>query len=201
MPSLKNGWLGDSPMLDKSATTVSPVLGGFVPAANVTVSLDDSPGNIETGFASPTPDGFVEASTLSEIEPEPVRESGLVSVIVNGSDLSPPVVPSATVALNEKTLSPAVTSPFVPLSKNCCMPLPPIALKSAVTVCATLAGFVPGVTATVSNVEPVGATEAGFALPMPLGLVETAVSPTPRIETLSIASAGALVVTLPVLTE
>src|SRR6185369_5519991 len=187
-------------MDDRSAVTVKPVLVGFAPGVTVTVSVEASLGNTELGFAAPAPDGFVAPSTPNEIEPVPVRASGLVSVIVNGSDLMPPVVPIATVALKEKVLSPAVTSPFVPLSKNCCDALPPMALRSAVTVCAVLVGLCPGVTATVSSVDCVAATEFGFALPTPLGFVEPP-APRPRTETLSIASACALVVVVPETTE
>ena len=72
--------------------------------------------------------------------------------------------------------------------------------RSAVTASPVLAGFVPGVTLTVSvDVSP-GSTEFGVAAPTPVGLVDTAAA-IPRIEMLSIASACALVVTLPDATE
>src|SRR5207237_2252336 len=76
-----------------------------------------------------------------------------------------------TVVLNEKMLSPAVSSLFVPSSKNCCVEDPPMAVRSPVTVIPVLAGFVPGVTATVRRVDPPGTTTFGFAAPEPEGLV------------------------------
>src|ERR1051326_1985902 len=110
-PSSKNCWLAEPPTDERSAVTTTPVLAGFVPGVTVTVNVDAPPGRTEFGLAAPKPDGLVAASTPSVIEPVPVRENGLVSLIVNGSDLIPPFVPSATVALNENTRSPAVTSP------------------------------------------------------------------------------------------
>src|SRR5689334_20108310 len=98
-------------MDERSAVTTMPVLVGFVPGVTVTLRVDASPVKTVFGVAVPTPDGLVAAGTPSRIAPEAVRENGLVSVIVNGSDLIPPFVPSATVALNEKILSFAVTSP------------------------------------------------------------------------------------------
>src|ERR1044071_645293 len=43
--------------------------------------------------------------------------------------------------------------------------------RSAVTVCAVLVGFAPGVTVTVKSDVSVGATELGLAAPTPVGLV------------------------------
>src|ERR1043165_7375627 len=198
-PSSKNCWLAEPPIDERFAVTTTPLLAGFVPGVTVTVNVDAAPGRTEFGLAVPTPEGFVAASTPSEIEPVPVRENGLVSFMGNGGDLIPPFVPSATVALNEKTLSPAVTSPCVPSSKNCCDALPPIADRSAVTVCTVLGGLVPGVTPTVKSVELVAATELGFAAPTPLGLVAPPFKA--KIETLSIASACAFEVSKPEVTE
>ncbi len=150
------------------------MLGGLVPGVTVTVRSVESPGNTEFGFAVPVPVGLVEARTVREIEPLPVRDPGLVSVIVKGRFLLPPLVPLATVAENEKTLSFGVTSPFDPLSKKDCVAEPPIAERFATTACVKLAGLVPGVTVTVRSVVWVGATELGFAAPTPLGFVEVA---------------------------
>jgi hypothetical protein len=94
------------------------VLAGFVPGVTVTVSVDKSPGSTEFGVAAPTPDGLLVPRTVRDIEVLPVRFRGLVSVIVAGRVFKPPLVPVATVALNEKTLSFGVTSPFEPLSKK-----------------------------------------------------------------------------------
>src|SRR5947208_1016158 len=84
----------------------------------------------------------------------------------------PAVVPVATVVLNEKVLSPTVTSPSVPSSKNGWVADPPIAVRSPVTTSPVLVGFVPGVTATVSRVELPAVTVLGLAAPVPVGLVE-----------------------------
>src|SRR5581483_10589884 len=83
----------------------------------------------------------------------------------------PAVVLPATVAENEKVLSPDVTSPFVPLSTNCCVAELPIAVRSPVTVMPVLVGLAPGVTVTVSSVVPPAATVFGLAAPVPVGLV------------------------------
>jgi len=72
--------------------------------------------------------------------------------------------------------------------------------RSAVTASPVLVGFAPGVTLTVSvDVSP-GNTEFGVAAPNPAGLVGGAF-PIPSTETLSIASACALVVIVPEATE
>ncbi len=98
-------------------------------------------------------------------------------------------------------MSPATASPPLrPSSENCWLADPPIDDRSAVTVRPVLAGFVPGVTATVRVEVSPGNTELGFALPVPDGFVATT-APMPRSEMLSTASAGAFVVVLPVLTE
>jgi hypothetical protein len=82
------------------------VLGGFAPGVTVTVKTEFSPGRTELGLAWPEPVGLVEVETVSGIEPVPIRLDGAVSVMVKGKLFSPLVVPFATVALNEKTLSP-----------------------------------------------------------------------------------------------
>jgi len=94
---------------------------------------------------------------------------------------------------------PAVRSPFVPSSKNCCVADPPIPDKSAATAIPVLAGFEPGATETVSSVELPACTVAGFASPVPTGFVGALLSP--RIEMSSIASACPLVVVVPLDTE
>src|SRR5690349_7812015 len=98
-------------MDERSAVTAIAVLVGFVPGVTVTLNVVTPPGSTEFGVAVPTAEGLVAASTPRRIAPVAFRENGLVSVIVNGSDLIPPIVPSATVALKEKIRSPAVTSP------------------------------------------------------------------------------------------
>src|SRR5471030_803744 len=67
-------------------------------------------------------------------------------------------------------LSPPVTSPCVPSSNNGCVAEPPMPRRSVVTVRPVLAGFVPGVTVTFSNVELPAVREFGVADPVPLGL-------------------------------
>src|SRR5881394_1876619 len=68
-------------------------------------------------------------------------------------------------------LSPPVSSPFVPSSKNGCVEEPPIEVRSPVTAKPVLVGFVPGVTVTVRRLDPPGTTTFGFAAPEPEGLV------------------------------
>src|SRR5262245_19204661 len=111
----------------------------------------------------------VGAWTLSKIAVVAVR--ACASLIVIGSDFAPTVVLRLTVARNENTLSPTVTSPFVPSLKNGCAALPPIEERSPVTIIPVLVGLAPGVTATVSSVVPPGATGLGLAEPTPVGLV------------------------------
>jgi len=152
--------------------TANPVLAGFVPGVTVTVSVDESPGRTEFGVAAPTPDGLVVPRTVRDIEVLPTRFSGLVSVMVTGRLFAPPLVPFATVALNEKRLSFGVTSPLVPSSKKAWLAEPPMEERLALNVCAVLVGFVPGVTVTVNSVVFVGATEEGLAAPTPDGFVE-----------------------------
>ena len=69
-------------------------------------------------------------------------------------------------------LSPAVTSPLVPSSKNAALGAPPMVVRSPVTASPVLGGSEPGVTLTVSSVSP-AATLDGFALPTAVGPVET----------------------------
>src|ERR1051325_6011310 len=111
--------------------------------------------------------GALADCTVSEMLPEEPR--ACESVTANGSVLPPSGVAGATVALQEKTLSPALASPLVPLSTNVCVALPPMELRSATTAMPVDDGFVPGVTVTVSSVVPPGATELGLALPLPAG--------------------------------
>src|SRR5262249_44791615 len=91
------------------------------------------------------------------------------SLIEMGRVFVPGVVPLATVAWNENTLSLGVTSPWVPSSKNCCDADPPIRLKSPTTPMPVLRGFVPGVTFTVRRVEPPACRLLGFAEAIPIG--------------------------------
>ena len=94
-------------------------------------------------------------------------------MIVAGTAFAPGVVASGTAAEKLNTLSPAVTSPFVASSKNCCVGVPLIEVRSPLTARPVLAGPVPGVTATVSSVEPPAVTVDGLEAPTPEGLVES----------------------------
>src|SRR5262249_25628469 len=87
-----------------------------------------------------------------------------------GMFLLPALVPAATVALKENTLSPAVASPFVPSSKNGCAADPPIELRSPVSVMPVLTGLKPGITVTVRRDVSPALTEDGLAAPVPIGL-------------------------------
>jgi hypothetical protein len=49
---------------------------------------------------------------------------------------------------------------------------PPIAVRSHATATSVLAGFVPGITATVNNVEPLAGMAVGVAAPTLVGRVE-----------------------------
>src|SRR5438128_7004180 len=82
--------------------------------------------------------------------------------------LGPGVVPGSTIALYEKTLSPAVTSPCVASSYMNCS-APPMSARLQETPSPVLVGFVPGVTETVRSVVPPGATLWGSAAPVALG--------------------------------
>src|SRR5438876_1210637 len=101
----------------RSPVTVIPELVGLAPAVTLTVSSVVFPACIGFGFADPVPVGGVGASTVSGIVALPERNCA--SVIVALMDLLPPLVPVATVVVNENTLSPPITSPCVPSSKNC----------------------------------------------------------------------------------
>src|ERR1041385_649255 len=61
-------------------------------------------------------------------------------------------------------LSPAVTSPFVPLSNRFCVALPPMAVRSAVTMPVVVGGG----SSTFSSVELPDGTEFGVAIPIAL---------------------------------
>jgi hypothetical protein len=95
---------------------VIPVLAGPVAGVTVAVIKVLLPAVTGDGLAAPVTDRGVPAPTVSEIEVDPVLDCA--SVIVTGSDFGPVDVAPGTLALNEKMLSPAVTSPFVALSKN-----------------------------------------------------------------------------------
>ena len=75
----------------------------------------------------------------------------------------PPGVPAAKDTENEKTLSPGVTSPLVPLSKKGCDAEPPTSVKFPTTVIPVLGGVVAGITVTVRSVLPGGVTIVGLA--------------------------------------
>src|SRR5258708_23187813 len=102
----------------------------------------------------------------------PVLLRPCASSTVAGKLFAPGVVPPPTLVAKEKVLSPAVTSPFEASSKNACAAGPPMLVKSAVTVIPVLVGTTPGVTATFNKTAPPAATEAGVALPTPVGFVE-----------------------------
>src|SRR3954468_15171879 len=89
--------------------------------------------------------------------------------MVTGRDRLPGGMPLETEVAKVNTLSPAVTSPFVPVSENACVPEPPIWLKSPVTVIPVLTGLAPGVTVTVRSVAAPACTEFGLATPVPEG--------------------------------
>src|ERR1043166_1700820 len=99
------------------------------------------------------------------------------SVIVAVIDFAPTLVPAATVAVNEKMLSPAIASPFDPSSKNVWVADPPIAVRLAATARPVLAGPEPGVTVTVSSEDAPGSTDEGLDAPTPEGFV---VAPPPH---------------------
>src|SRR6476620_7981157 len=120
----------------------------------------------------PLADGFVGALVVNGIDVDAVRDCASTTEIA--IDFAPPVVPVATVARKLKMLSPAVASPFVPLSKNCCVEEPPMDARLPVTVMLVLTGFDPGVTETVSSVDEPTSTEVGFAAPLAAGFVEVA---------------------------
>ncbi len=101
--------------------------------------------------------------------PVRARSSVTLAVSVFGPTLTAP-----TVARNEKTLSPGVTSPFEPSSKNACAAAPPMGVKSALTVKLLLGGLWPETTATVSRVVSPAAPEAGTALKVAPGGVPVA---------------------------
>src|SRR5574338_1412376 len=107
---------------------------------------------------------------------EPVR--ACASAMLTGSVFAPAVTLAGTVAMYVNVRSAATTSPWVPSSKKACVDEPPIELRSAVTVSPVLAGFVPGVTATVSVVADSTSTDEGVAVPTPDGLV--GVGPPPQ---------------------
>ena len=81
----------------------------------------------------------------------------------------PVAIPPATAASNENTLSPGVTSPWVPSSKSGCDTKPRMAVRSQRTVTLPLSGCEPGVTVTVSSVDSPAEIDAGTAAPVPLG--------------------------------
>ena len=99
----------------------------------------------------------------------PVRDCA--SPMLMGKFFEPGAVPADTVACTENTVSPAVTSPLVPSSKNACEAEPPIVVRSPLTEIPVLVGLVPGVTVTVRRVGFPAPTVEGFATPVPVGLV------------------------------
>ena len=107
-----------------------------IAAAPVDLADDDRPGG--TGG---TPTSSVMLPPLLRI---------CASATVNGNIFNPLVVLLSTVAWKEKMLSPAISSPFVALSKNGCAANPPMDVRLPVTVIPVLVGFAPGVTVTVA---------------------------------------------------
>src|SRR5581483_256195 len=98
------------PMEVRLPVTAIPVLAGFVPGVTLTVRSVEPPATSRFGLAAPLPEGLVEgAATASEMVVLPVR--AWASVIVAGRVFAPALVPPATAAWNENTLSPDVTSP------------------------------------------------------------------------------------------
>src|SRR5438105_12870964 len=89
------------------------------------------------------------------------------SRIAIGNETGPNGVPGGTAAVNVNAL---------PLAANDCAADPPIALRSPVTVMPVLAGFVPGVTLTLRSALLPGVTDAGVAVPVPVGDVVAAVT-------------------------
>src|SRR5216684_1955919 len=198
VPSLKNCCEAEPPIKCRSPTTLIPVLTGFEPGVTFTVRSVAPPSCRLAGVADPVPVGGVDKGvTVREIEALPVRDCA--SVMVAGRILAPALVAPGTVASDENTLSPAVRSPCVPSSKNCCVAEPPIALRLALTARPVLTGFAPGVTAIVKSEEFPACTVAGLAAPAPAGFVEALVLPS--MEMSSMASACALVVVVPEATE
>ena len=164
----KNCWVADPPIELRLVLTVRLVLAGFAPGVTVTVKRLVFPAATDDGLAAPVPVGLVVGDvTVSEIVALPVR--ACASRILAGRFLSPAVVLPETVALNEKTPSPAVTSPFAPLSLNACVGDPPMELRLADTEIPVLVGWVPGVTATVSRLVPPAGTVFGLAAATPVG--------------------------------
>src|SRR5581483_8501866 len=106
-------------MLERSPVTARLLLVGLLPGETCTVSNVVPPEVRLLGVAVPVPEGGVEAEvTPKEMEALPLRDCA--SDIVTGIVLVPVAVFAATVAWNEKMLSPAVTSPWVPSSKKAC---------------------------------------------------------------------------------
>src|SRR3954471_10910069 len=85
------------------------------------------------------------------------------SLTVIGSVFAPAAVAASTAAENENV---------VPEGWKLCALLPPIALRSPVTLRNVLAGLVPAVTLTVSWIVPPAGTLGGTADPIPVGGVD-----------------------------
>src|SRR5829696_3767158 len=60
VPSSKKVWVADPPIVERSPTTVTPVLVGVVPLVTATVSKVLPPAATVFGLAEPIPLGFVE---------------------------------------------------------------------------------------------------------------------------------------------
>src|SRR3954452_4494677 len=104
----------------------------------------------------------------------PVAERPSESATVNGRLFPPIAVDGLMTVANENSLSAAAGSPFDPSSTRIWLARPPIAERSATTPSPVLDGFEPGVTLTLNRIESPGAAEAGFAVPVPLGLSQGA---------------------------
>src|SRR3954466_15772633 len=181
------------PIDDRSPTTVSPVLAGFVPGVTVTVRSVEPPASTSDGFADPVAAGDVEFdTTVTDVDGVvPVRPCS--SVIVALFDLLPAPTLLGTTPVISKSLLPCCVNTGVPR---------PSAVRFPVTMRPLLAGFAPDAALTVTVMLSPGERLAGFAVRVPLGFVGCGVeSAMPWIEMLSIASACALLKVEPDATE
>src|SRR5438034_8706425 len=103
VPSSKKVWVADPPIKERSPVTVSPVLVGFAPGVTATVKRVEWPACTGLGLAEPVPDGEVGTRTVSEMGAALLRACASLTVVFRV--FAPPVVPPATVAEKEKTLS------------------------------------------------------------------------------------------------
>ena len=102
------------PIEERSTLAVIPDDVGFCPGVTETVRSDDCVGATLAGAEWPVPVGLVAPRTVNVIVAAPVRDCASARATLMIFD--PELVAPPTVALNEKMLSPMVTSPFVPSS-------------------------------------------------------------------------------------